>query len=183
MSLKNPTDRLRTNTLQMLFTIVIFIAVAGYFTVAITTRDAFWFLKGFYDLPVEVDVYHDGQKTRYVPGREGYDELAEGVRASLHAGVRQPAALGLSPGSLEDAYNMYVSVEAIFAAPVKLHAWFNTGNPTQLLFPITGRHSDRPIVFLAYHQSAYVSTPPILNTKEPLIQALQKLGYATTSKE
>ena len=64
------------------------------------------------------------------------------MRASLAQGVARQSGIGLSEGSLQDAYNQYVTVEVFFDRPVKLHAWFNTDSPTQMLFPITGRHSE-----------------------------------------
>ena len=73
---------------------------------------------------------------------------------------------------------MYVTLEAFFPQPVKLHAWFNTDNPTQMLFPITGRHSDRPMVFLGV-KGMYLAKAPILSTKQPLLDILSELGYQT----
>ncbi len=54
-----------------------------------------------------------------------------------------------------------LTVEAFFSQPVKLHAAFNTGMPDQMLFPITGRHSDQPIVFLG-RNGQYMANGPIL---------------------
>ncbi len=170
------TDKVRTNLFSMVLAVLGLLAIAGYGTVAFTTRDLLWFQRGFSERPNRVVVYHDGTKTEYQAGENGYIELAEAVRQCLDSGVVRPSGIGLSAGSLEDAYSMYVSVEAFFADPVKLHSWFNTGNPTQMLFLMTGRHSQVPIVFLGVGKD-YFADAPILKTVDPLRSALQTLGY------
>lgn len=160
----------------MILAVIGLMVVLGYGTVAFTTRDLLWFQKDFSQLPSRVVVYHDGFKTEYLPGQNGYIELAEAVRLSLDSGVVRPSAIGLSPGSLDDAYHLYVSVEAFFPSPVKLHAWFNTDGPTQMLFLLTGRHSQYPIVFLGV-KNEYMANGPLLKTVEPLRAAMQTLGY------
>jgi hypothetical protein len=44
-----------------------------------------------------------------------------------------------------------------------------------MLFPITGRHSDQPIVFLGSN-GQYLSNAPVLNSVQPLRDALQSTG-------
>jgi hypothetical protein len=179
---KIPTDKLKTNPFRMLFTILFFIALIVFGTISIGAQDIAWFLPGFWEKPVEVDIYNSGQLTRYLAGKPGYDQLAEAVRATLSEGINRPSGIGLSPGSVDDAYNKYLSVEAVFAYPVKVHAWFNTGTPTTMLFLITGRHTDLPMAFMGTHGN-FLSNAPVLKTNEPLIQALVGLGYDTSPKE
>jgi hypothetical protein len=174
---KQPTDKLNTNVWGMLFAVVLFGFIVVVATIAFTSRDFWWFSKDFDQRPSSIIVYHDGVKTQYAPGDSGFIELAEGVRASLALGVDRPSGIGLSAASLEDAYALYLTVEAFFAQPVKLHAWFNTDYPTQMLFPITGRHSDLQVVFLGVNK-IYLSSAPILKSMEPLKKALREVGYS-----
>ena len=67
-------------------------------------------------------------------------------------------------------------MEVFFERPVKLHAWFDTGEPTQMLFPLTGRHAELSIVLLGQN-GKYLASPPALKTVEPLREAVQSLGY------
>jgi hypothetical protein len=175
-SSRNQTDRLQTHTVRMVLVVILFLLVISFLTIIITTQDPAWFTRDFTDQPEKVVVYQDGKANEYRPGQTGFEELAEGVRASLASGVTRPSGIGLSPGSLEDAYNLYVSVEAFFKQPVKLHAWFNTDSPTRMLFPITGRHSQQPLVFLGV-TNAYLAGAPVLSTKQPLLDVLSELGY------
>lgn len=172
---KYPTDKLRTNVAKMLVAVIGFILVVAYGTVALSAQDLAWFLTGFDVRPERVAVYHDGQRTEYLSGDSDFDRLAEAVRASLASGVARPSGIGMSADSLQDAYSQFVTVEAFFAQPVKLHAWINTAHPTQMLFPITGRHSDQPLVFLG-GSGQYLSNAPVLNSVQPLRDVLQSMG-------
>ncbi len=174
--MKQPTDKLNTNILGMLLAVAGFGLLSIYGTIAFSARDAVWFLTGFGVKPARITLHHDGQHTQLGYDDPGMAELAEAVRASLAQGVERQSGIGLSQGSLEDAYNVYVTVEAFFDQPVKLHTWFNTGWPRQMLFPITGRHSDLSVVFLG-EQGQYWSGAPALNTTQPIRDVLRAQGY------
>jgi hypothetical protein len=175
--MKQPTDKLQTNIGRMLVAIIGFMLAAYYASTAISARDVLWFWNGFDDKPVRMIVYQNGQRTELLFGDPGFAGLSEAVRASLAEGVARPSGIGLSSGSLEDAYGLYVTLEVFFDRPVKLHASFNTGYPTQMLFPITGRHSDLNVVFLGV-EGAYLSDAPVLKTTEPIRRALQAAGFS-----
>ncbi|MGC8781326.1 MAG: hypothetical protein ACP5UQ_10710 [Anaerolineae bacterium] len=170
-----PTERLRVNLVGMFVSLIGFGVLVVLVTIALAAQDPLWFWSRFEERPVRVIVYSGGRQIVFEPGRRGYDELAEAVRASLAQGVVRSSGIGLSAASLEDAYRLYVTVEAFFARPVKLHAAFNTGWPTQMLFPITGRHSDQPVVFLG-RNGQYMANGPVLKTVEPIRSVLRTLG-------
>jgi hypothetical protein len=167
----------RTQPLKMVLMLGAFLLAVLYGTIAFTSGDFLWFLKGFHDRPARIIVYYDeGKRTELLPGNPHFDLLASAIQASLSEGLERPSGIGLSDASLLDAYSRYVTVEAFFTRPVHLHAWFETGRPTRMLFPITGRHSDLSLVVLG-QGGKYLSSPPVLNTIEPLRDALRQLGY------
>jgi len=174
--MKQPTDKLNTNILGMLVAVVGFGFLAIVATIAFAAQDPLWFLSSFDTRPARIIIYREGQRTELQRWDPGFAELAEAIRVSLARGVARPSGIGLSSGSLEDAYNLYVTVEAFFDEPVRLHAWFNTDSPTQMLFPITGRHSDVPAVFLG-KEGQYMSGAPALKTIEPIRDVLRAQGY------
>jgi hypothetical protein len=161
---------------RMLVVIGLFILGTIYATFLISTRDPFFFLSGFDTLPDRVVVYHAGQQTEYLPGQPGFDLLAESIRSSLDQGVARQTGVGMGEQTQKDAYEKFLTVEAFFNQPVKLHANFNTGNPTRMLFPITGRHSELSVIFLA-GGGDYMSNGPALKNLQPLRDALAALGY------
>jgi hypothetical protein len=171
-----PTDKLRTNVLGMFLAVIGFGLVTALLTVTLSAKDLLWFTRGFSTWPVRMIVYHEGQRTQLTAGQEGFQPLADAVLASLSQGAAHPSGIGLSEGSQQEAYSLYISLEVFFEQPVKLHAWFNTGDPTQMLFLITGRHSDLNVVFLG-KDGYYLASPPVLNTTQPIRDALAKMGY------
>jgi hypothetical protein len=173
----NQTRPGRSGTLfKMILVIVLFILVVYLGTIFFVTQDPLWFVSSFDEKPVRILVYNNGEKSEYRPGDLGFAQLAEGVRQSLDAGVRRQSGIGMGEETLQDAYGKYLTVEAFFGHPVKLHANFYTGNPVQMLFPITGRHSELTVVFLG-DGGEYLVNPPALNTIQPLRDALIELNF------
>jgi len=176
--MKQPTDKVRLNLGVMLLVLVFFGLAVVYLTIVLSSHDFLWFEKGFSDIPARVDVYQDGQRTEYLPGQNGYIELAVAIRKCLNEGVAHSSGVGMGKQTLADSYSKFVTVEAFFDAPIKIHAPFDTGSPTQLLFPITGSDAGQKIVFLGVNK-VYLSNSPALNNIQPLINALQVLNYRT----
>jgi hypothetical protein len=177
VTMKRRTDKIRTGPLKMMALVAILVLIIYYATMTVTAEDPLWFLKGFRYDPARIAVYHhEGKRTELRPGDPGFDELTAAIQASLAEGAERPSGIGYSDASLLDAYSRYVSVEVFFEQPVKLHAWFDTGAPTQMLFPITGRHSELSLVLLG-RDGKYLASPPSLKTVEPIRQALRALGY------
>lgn len=168
------------NVFSLFIIVITFGLLTVYLTIAFSARDVFWFSKGFFERPVKVIVYSGGEAFEYQPGQPEFDLLAEAVRTSLAEGVNRQSGMGLSEQSLQEAYQRYVSVEAFFERPVKLHAGFYTGHPTQMLFLVTGRHSELNLVLLG-DDGKYKTNPPVLNTIEPVRKVLIQLGFTEIS--
>jgi hypothetical protein len=164
-----------TNTIVLLILLVGFLLVAYYATVAMTSGDLLWFLRGFRDRPSRMIVYRIGQRTELRPRDPAFEELAAAVKTSLAEGFARLSNVGFSEQTLQDAYTQYVTLEVFWDQPVELHAWFPTGRTTQLLFPITGRHAEMSIVLLG-DAGHYRAGAPVLNTIEPIRESLQSLG-------
>jgi hypothetical protein len=160
----------------LLILLVGFVILAYYLSVSSTARDPLWFVKGFRDDASLIIVYHAGQRTELLPGQAGFDELAGAVQTSLSQGFARLSNIGFSAQSLQDAYQRDVVLEVFFERPITMHAWFPVGRTTQMLFPITGRHSEQPIVLLG-DGGQYRVGAPVLETTEPIREALKSGGY------
>lgn len=174
------TDQLQINVPAMFAAVVGFGLAVIYLTTALAAQDGLWFAKGFTAEPSHIIIYQAGTRTDVRPGDPAFAALARALRESLAQGASRPSIVGFSAGSLQDAYNLYVTVEAFFDQPVKFHAGFNTGRPTQMLFPMTGRHAELNIVLLG-KDGVYWASPPVLNNLEPLRETLKTLGYLKQS--
>ena len=171
-----PTEKLRTNVPRMLIAVAALLVIAYYGTTALSTQDPLWFTAGFSGQPARMIAFHNGQRTEIGASHAAFADLAAAVQSSLAQGVSHASSIGYSQGSLEDAYNEYVTLEVFFEQPVKLHATFNTGKATHMLFPLTGRHSEQPLVLLGYG-GQYMANAPVLKTVEPVRMVMRDLGY------
>ena len=160
----------------MLVVVGLFILLTFYGTIFIASKDPLWFLSGFYELPARIVIYNQGEQTEYTPGQPGFDLLAESLRDSLDQGIARQSGIGFSEATYQDAYQKYLTVEAFFDQPVKLHAWFDTGSATKMLIPITGRHSELSVVVLG-KKGKYMVHGPAMKNLQPLRDALTALGY------
>jgi len=160
----------------MLFVLALFLGVGYYSTMAFSTRDPFWFGSSFTARPVRMIVYHNGQRRELTSAQPEFAALADAVQASLAQGVSHASGIGFSPESLSDAYTIYTTLEVFFPTRVKLHATFATGEPNQMLFPITGRHSEQPLVLLGLN-GQYMVNAPVLKTIQPIRTVLRAMGY------
>jgi hypothetical protein len=166
----------RTNSIGLLILFVSCLVLGAYGMISLTSRDPLWFLRGFEDRPSRIIVYQGGQRTELTRGQVGFDELAEAVEASLAQGFARLTSIGFSDRTLQDAYAQHLTLEVFWDQPVELHAWFATGRTTQMLFPITGPHSELSIVLLG-DIDGYRVGAPALNSLEPIHEALRSLGY------
>jgi len=174
--MNEPPKKDRTNIIQLLIVLVAAVLVAYCAMVGLTARDPLWFLGGSEAHPSRIVVYHAGQRTELVPGQGGFEDLASAVETSLAQGFARLSSLGLSDKSLQDAYTQFITLEVFFDQPVRLHTWFYAGRTTQMLFPITGRHSEESVVLLG-QRGKYRAGAPVLNTTEPIREALRAHGF------
>ena len=174
--MNRPRGRDSTNTIQLLILIVGFLLLVYYGFTSLIARDPLWFAGGFRGQASRIVVYHAGQRTELRPGEAGFDELAGAVETSLDQGFARLTSIGLSEPSLQDAYTQFVTLEVFYERPIELHTWFVPGRTTQLLFLITGRYSEMSVVFLG-QGGKYRSGAPVLETVEPVREAVKSLGY------
>jgi hypothetical protein len=153
------------------------VLLIAYSAPALISQDPLWFVNRFDRRPVQIIIHgQNGQRVELWPGHPNFDPLAEAVQACLSQGLRQPSGLSLSDASLSSTNTRSVTVEVVFVRPVRLHTWFATEESTRMLFPITDRHPELPLVILGQNDR-YLSSPPVLRTVEPLREALRSLGY------
>jgi len=176
MSTGSYTYTNRPNAFRAILAAVIAIGVVVYIAVSIGTADFLWFLQRSGGTPVEIQVHFDGQTTLLTPADPQFQDIANAIRITIGKVEGYAQQIGLSEKSLDDYRQIYWSVEAVYTEPLVLHSRFRFGRPTQLLIPLTGRHTEQNITFLAQNESFYTG-PSVASTVE-LQRTLRQYGLA-----
>jgi hypothetical protein len=155
---------------------VVAIVVLVYIAVAIGTEDFLWFLQRTRSTPVEIQVHFDGQTEILTATDPRFEDINDAIRLTVTQVEGYPQRLGLSEQSLADYRQVYWSVEALYEEPLVLHSRFRFGEPDHLLIPLSGRHTEQNITFLAQNEIFY--TGPSLASTVELQRTLRSYGLA-----
>lgn len=158
--------------------LVLFAVAAIYFINVLNTGNWIWFRSNATNVrPARIIIIDHGQRTIINPGHPHYEALANSVESSLSKlNNTDLVPIGLSEQTLSDYSNQSLVLELHFDQPVVFNTMARTGEPTQLLIPIEGRHSDGGYVFRGaqgdWWQGAVRMADPT-----PLLSALSQMGY------
>lgn len=129
--------------------------------------------------PSRIVIVNHGERTVISPGHANYISLSDAVEASLSK-LNNTAlvGIGLSEQTLEDYQNDSLILELYFDKPVVFNSMARTGEPTQLLIPINGRHSAGNYVFRGAKGEWWYGAVRMADSSS-LMQVLADMGYET----
>lgn len=158
-----------------LFAILIFYAINVF-----NTGNWLWFSsKSAHVRPSRIVIVDHGQRTVVAQGHASYQALVDAAEQSLSKlSNTDLVSIGLSEQTLADYDTDSLVLELYFDQPVIFNSIARTGEPTQLLIPIEGRHAGGGYVFRGaqgswWHGAIRMADPA------PLLNALQQMGYET----
>lgn len=166
--------------------VVLFVAITAVIIYAVNvfnTQDWLWFTSQAVDAtPARLVVRHGGEVTLIEPGHAHYLPLATAASESLST-FNNTALINIGFG--EDTLDYYdqagVLVELYYDRPLAYHAAFRTGQPTQLLVPVVGRHAGGDYFFRGDQGEWWFGAMRMANPT-PLLGMLAELGYVTAVK-
>ena len=134
---------------EPLITFVIFAVSIFYLLTALNSGSWTWFLQSATNVrPSRIVLIEHGQQKIIAPGHADFNPLADAVSQSLSKlSNTDLVGIGLSQQTLADYETESVVLELYFDSPVEFNTLARTGNPTQLLIPIEGRHAGGRYVF------------------------------------
>ncbi len=149
-----------------------------YALMAFNSGDWLWFTSKAVDArPNRIIVWQDGDQFVIQPGHDDFLQLSEAAHESLKDfNNTNLINVGLGEESLSYYEDKGVLVELFYDRPVKFHAPFRTGEPTQLLVPINGRHAGYDYFFRG-GQGEWWFGAMRMTDSTPLMNALSELGY------
>lgn len=152
------------------------------YTVSIinTGGDWLWFQSRAVDVrPDRLRIRHYGKETFIQPGHSHYQSLANAAEASLSDfNNTNLINLGLGENTLDYFNEQGVLLELYYDNPVTFHASFRTGEPTQLLVPVEGRHAGNNYFFRGAKGEWWFGAMRMTDSSA-LFSTLQELGYLT----
>ena len=127
--------------------------------------------------PARIVIVENGERTVLQPGTEFYNELSEAAVLALSKFSNTDlVSIGLSDQTLADYAENSLVVELYFDKPLQFNTLARTGDPTQLLIPIEGRHAAGAYVFRGAAGEWWFGAVRMADPS-PIYVVLQQMGY------
>lgn len=175
IEMKHPS---KIRLIEPMITLAIFATLAFYFLNVFNTGNWLWFRGGTTEInPSRIIIINEGERQVFQPGMANFDLIAEATAQSLNKFSNTDLIdIGLSEQTLADYDTSALIVEVYFDAPVQFNTLARTGEPTQLLIPINGRHAKGAYVFRGAQGEWWFGAIRMADP-QPLYHALQQMGY------
>lgn len=164
--------------------IVIFGVLVIYLVNVFNTDNWLWFQSKATNVrPSRIVIVDHGQRTILTPGHEDFSSLASAASQALsRLNNSDLVNVGLSEETLNDYATNSLVLELYFDGPVRFNTMARTGEPTQLLIPIEGRHADGGLAFLGARGEWWYGAVRMADPT-PLYTALKDMGYAAVNTQ
>lgn len=127
--------------------------------------------------PSRIVVIENGERLVLQPGTEFYAQFSDAVVQALAKFANTDlVSIGLSEQTLADYAENSLVVELYFDTPLQFNTLARTGEPTQLLIPIDGRHAAGAYVFRGAAGEWWFGAVRMADPT-PLYSVLQQMGY------
>lgn len=170
------------NKIKVIEPFLVLILVAGaivYLLNAFNSGSWLWFQgkATVLEAPTRIVIVDQGERIVLQAGTEFYSELSEAAVQSLSKFSNTDlVSIGLSEQTLTDYAEDALVVELYFDKPLQFNTLARTGDPTQLLIPIEGRHAAGAYVFRGAAGEWWFGAVRMADPS-PLYAVLQQMGY------
>ncbi|MEM7113671.1 MAG: hypothetical protein AAF614_14630 [Chloroflexota bacterium] len=156
------------------------VGIVYFLSIINTGGDWLWFQsRGVNVRPDRIRILHYGEETFIQPGHLDYIPLADAVETSLSDFNNTDLInLGLGENTLDYFNDQGVLLELFYDQPVTFRASFRTGEPTQLLVPVEGRHAGHNYFFRGAKGEWWFGAMRMTDSTA-LFTALREQGYLT----
>ena len=161
--------------------LIVFAIAAIYLVNVFNTGNWFWFRNNAINVrPSRIIIVDEGQRIMLTQGHDGYEALATATEQSLSAlSNTDLVSIGLSEQTLLDYDTQSLVLELHFDKPIVFNTMARTGEPTQLLIPIDGRHAGGGYVFRGDKGEWWFGAVR-MSDPNPIYDVLNELGYSVS---
>ena len=173
--LKHPS---KIKIVEPLITFIVFGVAAVYLLNVFNTGNWFWFRGTTTEInPTRIIIIENGERTLLQSGMPNFDLMVGAAKESLAKFSNTDfISIGLSEQTMQDYATDALVVEIYFDRPIQFNTLARTGEPTQLLIPIDGRHADGRYVFRGDKGEWWFGAIRMADPSA-LYDALQQMGY------
>lgn len=173
--------------IRLIEPLVIFLLLSAaiiYLVNVFNTGNWLWFQSRVVNVrPSRIVIINRGERVLLTPGHADFQTLADAAAASLsELNSTDLISIGLSEETLQDYATKSLVLELYFDSPVQFNTLARTGEPTQLLIPITGRHANGNYVFRGARGEWWFGAVRMANAT-PLYSTLEQMGYTAASPQ
>ncbi|MEM7333646.1 MAG: hypothetical protein AAF490_16270 [Chloroflexota bacterium] len=168
----------KIRVVEPFITLGLFAVMVFYLINALNTGNWWWFrAETVHVRPSRIVIIDHGQRTIISAGHPDYMSLADALESSLaKLNNTDLVNVGLSEQTLSDYDEKSLVLELYFDKPVVFNTMARTGEPTQLLIPIDGRHANGNYVFRGAQGEWWYGAVRMADAG-PLMSTLQNMGY------
>ena len=168
----------KVRVFEPMVTLALFSIIGFYLLNAFNTGNWLWFRGVTTDIePSRIVIIDHGERLVFQPGSPNFDLLSEATAQSLSKFTTTDLVnIGLSEQTLVDYDSKALLIEVYFDNPVQFNTLARTGEPTQLLIPIDGRHAKGAHVFRGAQGEWWFGAIRMADP-QPLYAVLQQMGY------
>lgn len=168
----------RNNVLRPLMVSVIFIFAVIYLVISFNSGGFLWFLSNTSEAqPIRIIIINNGDKILYRPGDAEFEQLTPVIQNAIsNLNNSSLVGIGLSDVTLEEYQTRFTVMEVHYDRPLDFGTSFRTGEPTKLLFPITGRHAAVGLFFRG-NSEEWMYGALRMQDPRPLYNSLEELGF------
>lgn len=170
--------RTGSNIMSMLVIVLGVLGLGYYLLPAIMSGDPLWFSTSFDARPRQITVIDRGQRTTIAPSDPRFAPLVDAFNQTITQGHR-PSSLGFSQATWDVVDRNGLLVEAVYAAPVKIHSRGGFEPTQRLVLLISGKDIHTTKVLFRSNPDAIDPIPLLVNTVEPLQRVLAQQGFGT----
>lgn len=168
----------RNNVTRPLLVSAFFMLAIVVGVVSFSNGSLLWFLSNTDDAQItRIIITDNGDKFLYRPGDEEFSNLSPIVTEAIgDLNNKALVGIGLSDVTLEEYGTRFTTMEVHFDRGLDFGASFRTGEPTRLLFPITGRHAAVGLFFRG-NEDGWMYGALRMKDASPLYTTLEDMGY------
>lgn len=133
--------------LQMVLVTFLALIAIVYGVTAMSTGTLLWAVPTTFETrPLQIELYHEGQKTVLTPGDPDYEALTTELNQQINR-IEGYYHVSPRPATVAESLARSTAVRVAYARPIEIRTRWNLGEPTHIWIPVTGPNSNANLIY------------------------------------